>query len=197
MAQEKSVFARIPSWEAQLLDKKRHMQFIVIYLATIYRLETSAGQCFDRAVCDFVAYVRAVGHIRISTVQEWIFCLAGVTMMKRELSLAIEWCRSQEGEGDFATSGAELGSEIIFIVQINMFLWIISVCIRGFVIYSVMCLMFSTKAPTWLWKRSDPKYRIGRSSDLLGRDWLIIHRDTLYFQHVRWLWIWNWIKAPI
>jgi len=30
----------------------RHVQFIVIYLATVYRLETSAGQCFDRAVRD-------------------------------------------------------------------------------------------------------------------------------------------------
>ena len=33
-------------------------------------------------------------------------------MVKRELLLAIKWCRSQEGEGDFgegdfATSGAE------------------------------------------------------------------------------------------
>jgi len=123
VTEDKSVFASIPSLEAQLLDKKRHTRVIIIDLTTVHRLETSAAQCFDRAVRDLTPrntrLVLCGVHKGSGVYAD--FKRAGVNIIFNESDNdekgivafetrfeAVEWCRNQEAESD---CGAESGTK--------------------------------------------------------------------------------------
>ncbi|KAF9444033.1 hypothetical protein P691DRAFT_807989 [Macrolepiota fuliginosa MF-IS2] len=106
-------FASIPSLEAQLLDKKRHTPFIIADLATVYRLETSAAQCFDRAVRDLTPRNTTIVFcgVRKGSGVHADFERAGVNILfgadqSNESGIitfqtraeAVEWCRFQQAE---------------------------------------------------------------------------------------------------
>jgi len=114
VTQEKSVFASIPSLEAQLLDKKRHTRVIIIDLTTVHRLETSAAQCFDRAVRDVTPRNTRLVFcgVRKGSGVCADFERAGVNIIFNGSDIdekgivafetrfeAVEWCRNQKTEG--------------------------------------------------------------------------------------------------
>lgn len=119
-------FASIPSLEAQLLDKKRHTKFVIVDLATVYRLETSAAQTFDRAVRDLSPRNSrlVLCGVRKGSGVHADFERAGVNVQFSESETnekgiisfetrfeAVEWCQSQDTEKEVATEksgGVEL-----------------------------------------------------------------------------------------